>query len=280
MASGPRTVVHLAPHPDDEALGAPALLLALRAGGCRVVNVVCSLGRTGQHRRRAAEVTEACRRAGFELAILDPPLALSSRGDPGLAQASLVTRIGELVAELVPDVVLAPSPHDRHPGHEVVGRAARDALASPDMPVLWLWGLWGELPLPTLCFGFGEEELDAAGHVLSAHVEEVARNDYIALLRARAVASRVLGAERVFGFGAPGLSAPYAELLTEVRFAAGEWWAGRARELAPGARPRQDGRQLGDTLEPIGRDRPLGWWMNAPSFTTLLERRAGSLDSP
>ncbi len=32
----------------------------------------------------------------------------------------------------------------------------RDALARTGMPILWMWGLSGELPLPTLFFGFGE----------------------------------------------------------------------------------------------------------------------------
>ena len=259
MAPGPRTVVHLAPHPDDEAMGAPALLLALRARGWRVVNVACSLGRPGQQRRRAAEVAEACRRAGFELEVLDPPVALSRGDDLPAAQARLVAAIDDLLARLEPDVVVAPSPHDRHPGHEVVGRAARDALARPGMPVLWMWGLWGELPLPTLFFSFGEDEMRAAEQVLSAHAEEVARNDYLALLRARAVASRVLGAERVFGFGTGARSAPHAELLTEAAFADGEWWAGTPRAL-----------DASDALAPIGRERPLGWWMDAPSFAARL----------
>lgn len=263
MASGPRTVVHLAPHPDDEALGAPALLLALRASGCRVVNVACSLGRPEQRARRGTEVAEACRRAGFELEILDPPVALSRSDDLDRAQETLVARIGELVAAVSADVVIGPSPHDRHPGHELVGRAARDALASPEMPRLWMWGLWADLPLPTLFFGFGDAELDAATHVLRAHAEEVARNDYVALLRSRAAASRVLGAERVFGFGAPARPEPYAELLTEVVFADGDWWAGPARPLL-----------AGDGLQPIRRDRRLGWWMDAPSFTERLARGA------
>ncbi len=261
MASGPRTVVHLAPHPDDEALGAPALLLALRAAGWRVVNVACSLGRPHQHARRRAEVAEACRRADFELRIIDPPVALSRSDDLGSAQETLVSRIGELVAGLSPEVVIGPSPHDRHHGHEVVGRVARDVLAHAAMPRLWMWGLWGDLPLPTLFFGFGDADLDAATHVLRAHTGEVARNDYVALLRARAAASRVLGAERVFGFGATAPPQPYAELLTEVIHADGEWWAGSARSLCPGAR-----------LDPIARDRRLGWWMDAPSFTDRFTR--------
>ena len=245
-------------------MGAPALLLALRASGCRVVNVACSLGRLGQRARRGAEATEACRRAGFELEVLEPPVALSRGDDLRRAQTTLTSNIEELVAALAPDVVLAPSPHDRHPAHEAVSRAARDALGHAGMPVLWMWGLWGELPLPTLFFGFGDRELDAAVDLLGAHAEEIARNDYVALLRARAIAARVLGAERVFGFGSPGRSSPYAELLTEVVFADGEWWAGTPREL-----------RASDGLHPIGRDRPLRWWMEAASFTTQLEATSG-----
>lgn len=242
-------------------MGSPALLLALRDSGWRVINVACSLGRAHQRRRRAGEVTEACRRAGWELEVLDPPVAISSGDDLGSAQVRLCAAVAGLVTRLAPDVVVAPSPHDRHPGHEVVGRAVRDALAAPGMPLLWLWGLWGELPLPTLFFGFGDVELDAALAVLGAHGEEVARNNYVALLRARAVAARVLGAERVFGFGAAGRPEPFAELLTEVAFADGEWWAGRSRQL-----------RAGDALDPFRPDRPLGWWMNGDSFTTRLER--------
>ncbi len=259
MVPGPRTVVHLAPHPDDEALGAPALLLALRAAGHRVVNVACSLGRTHQHARRRSEVQEACRRAGFELLVLDPPVGLS-RGDASqFAHRSLVELVRGVVDTMTPDLVVAPSPHDGHPGHEVVGRAARDVLAAPGMPRLWLWGLWADLPLPTLFHPFGDVELEAAVDVLRAHAGEVARNDFVELLRCRAVTSRVLGSERVFGFGQPARLARCAELLTEVAFAAGEWWAGAPREP-----------DMGEPLTEVPRDRPLGWWMNAPSFAEQL----------
>jgi hypothetical protein len=44
----------------------------------------------------------------------------------------------------------------------------------------------------------------------------VARNDYYDLLRARAICARVLGAERVFGFGSERRAEePYAELLAD-----------------------------------------------------------------
>ena len=53
-------------------------------------------------------------------------------------------------------------------------------------------------------------------HALAAHRGEIVRNDFPELLRARAIASRVLGAERVFGFGSGRASEePYAELLSD-----------------------------------------------------------------
>ena len=76
-------------------------------------------------------------------------------------------------------LVVGPSPHDGHHGHEAVGRAARDALeAMADPPALWLWGLWADLPHPTLLAGFGEARLEAARHVLAAHGGELERADY------------------------------------------------------------------------------------------------------
>jgi LmbE family N-acetylglucosaminyl deacetylase len=209
-------VLHVAPHPDDEAIGAPATLLGLIAGGHRVVNLACSLGRPDQHERRRREVTEACRRAGFELEILDPPLRISRDDDLERAQRTLAGEVRRRVEALDAGLVIGPTPHDGHHGHEVVGRAVRDALAAEAAPPLWMWAIWAELPLPTLFVPFEEQQLERATDALSAHAGEVARNDYADLLRGRGVTSRVLGAERVFGFGSPRRAEePYAELLAD-----------------------------------------------------------------
>ena len=253
------TVLHLAPHPDDEVIGAPATLLRLHDAGHRVINLACSLGKVDQHDRRRAEVTEACRRAGFELRVPEPPVPMSSTDDLALAERTLTDEIRRLVETEDVGLVLAPTPHDGHHGHEVVGRAARNALAVDGAPRLWMWALWGELPLPTVFVPFGEEELERATYALRAHAGEVNRNDYVNLLRCRGVSARVLGAERVFGFGEPERSARYADLLTEVQFSDGEWWAGAPREPDPAA-----------ALPEIPRDRALGWWMDGPSFRARL----------
>jgi LmbE family N-acetylglucosaminyl deacetylase len=194
-------VLHLAPHPDDEVLGAGATLLGLRAHGHRVINFACTLGRAPERRqRRRAELEDACERAGFELVVLE--------------QGDLESTARELIERERVQLVVAPYPGDAHPAHAEVGAEAR-AAAEASGARLWTWGLWRDLARPTLFSGFGEERMAQLQHVLAAHRGELERNDYPELLRARAIAARVLGAERVFGFGAPRRQEPYAELLAD-----------------------------------------------------------------
>jgi len=225
-----------------------ATLLALREHGHRVVNLACGLGRPEQEQRRRAELEAACSLAGFELRIADP----ADRDD----EERLAAVAGELAAAEGAALVVSPSPHDRHPAHELTGRAARAAAGAAGLR-WWMWGLWGDLPLPTLYHGFGEELLGRALRVLGAHEGELARNDYAALVRTRAQANRFLGSERVFGWGAAMRPEPYAELLTEATpDGAGGWTAGAARVLDPA-----------EPLAPPAPARPLGWWLDAESFT-------------
>jgi LmbE family N-acetylglucosaminyl deacetylase len=214
-------VLHVSPHPDDEALGAPATLLLLRRAGWRVVNAVVSLGRPDDHARRRAEATDAARRAGFELVV---------RGD-----SPIDDWLRSLLGELAPTIVLSPSPHDAHPSHEAVAHATGTALAATqDPPVWWQWGLWADLRSPTIYVPFDDDVLAEAQHMLAAYAGELARNDYARLLEARAVTYAVLGSERVFGFGSARASTlPYAELLTELDFVDTTWQVQPPRMLDP-----------------------------------------------
>jgi LmbE family N-acetylglucosaminyl deacetylase len=256
-------VLHLAPHPDDEVLGAGATLMALRDAGWEVVSLACGLGRPADHARRRTEAAEACRRARFTLRVLDPPLALSRHDDLAAAEDALAGALGPLLDDLGPAIVVSPSPHDRHHGHEAVARAARRALEARPLPApaWWLWGLWADLPLPTLLVPFGRGRLREVRAALAAHAGEVARADYPALLEARARAGAVLGPERVFGFGAgPAAGAPYADILTELVRTADGWRLGRPRVLAAAADLAPG---------PAGRADPAPW-LDAPSLTTLM----------
>ena len=248
---GVLTVLHLAPHPDDEAIGAGATLLALQAAGHRVVNLAVTLGRAEQAARRLGEIERACERAGFELVVHSP-------------RRDLATAVASLIDEYGVDLLVAPSPHDGHHEHERVGRAARDAVharreATP--PRLWLWGLWADLPWPTLYHGFDEPLMQRSIHVLEAHEGELERNDYRALVRARATANRVLGAERAFGWGAAARRQPYAELLTEIVPDGSDWRTTGARELDASDPLREA------PAEGASRAIPIAWWLDERSFT-------------
>jgi hypothetical protein len=157
--------------------------------------------------------------------------------------------------------VLGPSPHDGHHGHEVAGRATHAALeGSAVRPRWWMWTLWGHAPTPTLFVDLDEPILERAADALAAHRGELARADYIRLLRARAEVASVLGAEQVFGWGSPRRHAAYAEILTEVLSDRGGWPLANARGLDPAD-------ALGGA-EPHGVD--LGEWLRSASPRTVL----------
>jgi LmbE family N-acetylglucosaminyl deacetylase len=219
----------VSPHPDDELIPAGGTMVLLRDAGWRVVNVCCSLGRPGDEERRREELAEACRIAGFELDLPPEPIGLSDEDAGGLVRSLVRDRL----ERYRPRVVLAPGIADGHPAHEVVSAAVSAAVADVGRPqTVWFWELWGFLAEATLLVRT-DEVLDRVCAALEAHRGELARNDFRRLVRARATVASVLGPERVFGFGADGVSYEAAEVLCEMLFAEGEWGLGEPRELRP-----------------------------------------------
>jgi len=124
----------LAPHPDDESLGAGgAIATALALGqGVRVICVTDGEAAFGA-RGRAARARLAARRRDEQLAAL----AILQGDGPGvvevvrigLADGSVGVHEGDLAVALAPlfadvDAVLAPHRDDGHPDHDSCGRAA------------------------------------------------------------------------------------------------------------------------------------------------------------
>ena len=230
------TALHVAPHPDDEAVGCPGALLHLCDRGWTVVSVIASLGFEGQWDRRRAEAEEASSRAGFVPVFFDPPLDLDLDADRVAATERLATELPDLVQEHGAQIVVSPSPHDVHHGHETVGRGVQRAMAAlpPDVR-WWMWGVWGDLPTPNVFHGFDQKVLDRALHVLDAYAGELERNDYRPFLTGRAAANAVMGSERVFGFGSPAATKlPYADVITEVRLLDGRFMASEPHFLDQG----------------------------------------------
>ncbi len=226
-------VLALAPHPDDEILGAGAAHIALARAGHEVRVYPVTLGRHHDHERRHDELMRSCRVAGLEL-IETPPLDMSA-GEHDDVRAAAAQFAAALPANLDGvDIVTGPSPRDVHPAHEATAVAIAQAIeAAGAERRLWLWSVWGTLPRPTLWFPFSDELLDHQLAALGEHRSQIARNDFQRLVRGRAEAASVLGPELLFGFGVEGLAAPYAELFSEVAFHHGAWYAGRERQLDP-----------------------------------------------
>jgi hypothetical protein len=255
------TAVHLSPHPDDEALGAPVLLQQLVDHGWRVVNLLLSLGRPGDENRRRREAERAAHRAGLELHVLEPCARLSAADDLVETHRILVEQLAAVVADPI-DLFVSPSPHDGHHGHEIAARALRDAIERTQRPARWwMWGLWADLPFPTLYLPYGEDRQRRSDLLLEVYAGELSRNDYRQLLHGRGHAHAVLGSERVFGFGARAVSPePCAELLTEVVFDGARWCIGRPRVLAATA-----------PFEPPTGE-VVNWWLHAPSLRATREQ--------
>jgi LmbE family N-acetylglucosaminyl deacetylase len=230
------TVVHFSPHPDDELIGVPATLMALRDAGWRVVNMACGLGRPDQHSRREAEVRDAADRAGFEVRVAQPPVAMSSGDDADAARRALREIVERELDELRPQIVVSPSPRDRHRAHELVASAVRDTVAErgADAPRWWMWGLWGSLPMPTLATSFDAARLEEILIALEAYGGELKRNDYRRFVRGRAEMNASLAPELLFGFGsAAPKDVRFVELLTETARVDGRWALGRAHWFTP-----------------------------------------------
>jgi LmbE family N-acetylglucosaminyl deacetylase len=227
--------LHLAPHPDDEVLGAGATLLALSRAGHEVTNLAVSLGRRAERERRSSELEAACERLGIGLRVLDPPLDLSvGEGDDLIAaERRLALELSDAAAGA--DLLIAPSLDDAHPGHGMVARAALTAMApnSRRAPRLWLWSVWSTLRHPTAMTVFDEATMEQLERALEEHRSQLERNNYPRLLRGRAMAAAVLGPELLFGSGSAGLESPFAELICEVASVEGRWLFGTPRTLDP-----------------------------------------------
>ncbi len=231
-----RVVVHVGPHPDDELIGAPAALFALRDAGWRVVALACSLGAPDEADRRYLELQEACSRAGFEMLVPDPDLDLSTLSLAADSERRIAEMVERAIDHLEPRIVVSPSPGDGHPAHIAVGRTvARVLRTRRAVMTWWMWGLWADLPHPNVIVPFDEPRLREIISALESHAGELDRNDYRRLLQGRAMMNAILGPERVFGFGAQGMKAAYAELITEVVTEGDAWSQAAPRVLSSSA---------------------------------------------
>jgi len=129
------------------------------------------------------------------------------------------------------------------------------------LPLVPLWGVWADLPFPTMITPFDRARLAEIKHALAAHASELARLPLDRMVEARAVLAAGVGEERVHGSGLAGDPAvELAELLCEVMLEPGGWMLGSPRRF--------------DADAPIASasKRAIGWWLQSESVHARLRR--------
>lgn len=213
-----RTILVLAPHPDDESITGLLPLRLRQECGCEVWVVPATLGsRPDRRAARARELRAACRTLGFRVRF---PTAVAS----GAASQAQIAR---MVAALNPAVVFLPHARDGHPTHRVVHRLGVGALdgARPRAFHVVETEYWHPLDRPNLLVAGTPAQVRLLRRALACHKGEILRNDYAARLPAWMSDNVRRGAELV---GGPGAAAPRlarATLYRARRRAGGKWRA-------------------------------------------------------
>lgn len=150
-------------HPDDESFGCGSLIATAVGYGCRVEVCCASLGEAGElapglhiagrsvAQIRCAELRRAADRLGVaqvhRLGLLDsgwegePPAGSICGVDP----AELTARIGEVIEQLSPDLVVTLAGDDGHRDHVRVRDAVTAAVSDRRGTRLYLWCLPNQL---------------------------------------------------------------------------------------------------------------------------------------
>lgn len=134
-----KTIVVIAPHPDDETIGCGGTIMKQKAEGCQihwllVTNVSQEDGWPADVvSRRQQEIETVCRRYQFDgLYKLDFPTA---RLD-SVHFVDLIHSMSEVIQEVHPDTVYVPNRSDVHSDHRIVFQAALSCTKSFRLPFI------------------------------------------------------------------------------------------------------------------------------------------------
>jgi LmbE family N-acetylglucosaminyl deacetylase len=135
---GPRGIVVVAPHCDDEVLGCGGLLMAARASGVATCVVIAAAGADPDRRDES--------RAGLVALGLDPQCArFLDHRDATLSEHvdDLADQLAAIIASVEPTAVYTTSSWDPHPDHAALGRAVAEAcIRSPQSPAVFEYAIW------------------------------------------------------------------------------------------------------------------------------------------
>jgi LmbE family N-acetylglucosaminyl deacetylase len=205
-------VLVVAPHMDDEAIGAGGTLARHARAGSTADVVWCAAGASETTTRaRKEEARVAAALLGLrQLHWLDRPDGRLSRHEPELAR-----ELARLVGELRPDQVFCPFPSDHHRDHTAVAVAVAEALATVRFRgEVWCYEIWSPL-WPNAAVDI-TETVDVKRQAIQAHASQVAGLDYVegavGLNRYRGMRLYVPFAEAFFVCSAAELAGFAAEL--------------------------------------------------------------------
>lgn len=124
-----KTIAVLAPHPDDEVFGCGGALHALIQQGAQVQVVVVSDG--ASHGTSDAQATTRVQESCAAAAILGYPEPTFWTFSDGhlYDEQGLLPQVKQWLAELQPDLVIAPSLWEMHRDHRAVAIAAQQAMS-------------------------------------------------------------------------------------------------------------------------------------------------------
>lgn len=153
----PARVVVVAPHPDDEVLGAGGLLTLLAAAGARIELLAVTDGEASNVGGSVPPALLAARRTAETAAALDvlaPGTGSTRLHLPDGGRGSLEEPVVDALRLAPGTWLLGPWAGDGHPDHEAVGRgcarvAERDAARLLAYPVwTWHWAAPGDARVP------------------------------------------------------------------------------------------------------------------------------------
>jgi LmbE family N-acetylglucosaminyl deacetylase len=188
----PRRLVVVAPHPDDEVLGAGGLLQCMHHLGVEVTIVVVTDGEGSHPVARTLGVDIARTRARESAVALDRlgcgPARVTRLGLPDGAVATDLPRLTEALSELLgsDDLCLTPWRFDGHPDHDATGEATVSAAGVTGAAVLeylvWAWH-WATPDSPVVpwskCRRFDLDSVQTARKVwaTNAFTSQISRRD-------------------------------------------------------------------------------------------------------
>jgi len=197
-------VLIVAPHPDDETLGAGGLIAHLRSSGVEVLIAAVTDGENAyEDSRGLGEVRTREQTAALaHLGVREKDIVRFRLCDSNVAarEEALATLLTPLVMRSAH--VVAPWRHDFHPDHEACGRVAESLALEHEVELtsyfFWTWHrgtteLLSELPL--IRFPLTERLLDLKRLALACHSSQLYREDSEAILPQRLLAPAHRGFE-------------------------------------------------------------------------------------